>query len=137
MICAVRRISPRMGPGRSQPPAVRASLPCRSSSFFICCDDPLRALVVHRQLVQVRVEVLDHLFFGLGDEPEAGAVAGQAGQRADRERPGVPERSEQAGAAVEVPHPLLAPGEVVGLLAGRGQQGCRAARGLRAVSAWP
>ena len=48
----------------------------------------------------MRFEVLDHLLFGLRDEAEAGAVAGEAGERADRERTRVPERGEQAGVAV-------------------------------------
>ena len=65
MIRAVRRISSRTGRGRFPPPPLRASPPCRSSSSFICATMRARALVVGRQLVQVRLEVLDHLLFGL------------------------------------------------------------------------
>ena len=44
---------------------------------------------------------------------------------------------EQAGAAVELAHALLAPGEVVGLVAGGRPAGSRGPRGSRAVRAWP
>jgi len=86
--------------------------------------------------VQVRFEVLDHLFLGFGDETEAGAVAGEARQRANRKRPGVPDGGQQAGAAAELANALLAPA--------RWSVSSRAASssavrtlGLRAVRAWP
>ena len=74
---------------------------------------------------------------GLGDEAEAGAVADKAGERADGERAGIPERIQQAGAGAELLEAGLAPGEVIGLLAGRLRASAARVVELRATKAWP
>ena len=62
------------------------------------------------------VEVPFHLFLGLGDETQAPPIPGNPGRRAERERPGVPYRVEQAQVAAQFFDAVLTPGEVVILL---------------------
>jgi len=66
--------------------------------------------------IEVAVDVLLDLAFGLDKEPHAPAVAGQARGHAQGERTGIPEGRQQAGARIELAKALRAPSEVVPLL---------------------
>jgi hypothetical protein len=81
--------------------------------------DRARASVRLRQAMQMSFEMLDHLSLGLGDEAEAGAIARQSRERADRKRSRIPQRVEQAGATAQLLDPARAPGEMVGFLTRR------------------
>jgi dipeptidyl aminopeptidase/acylaminoacyl peptidase len=81
-------------------------------------DDRAAFLVAFRQLVQMPGEVLGDLLLGLLDEAQAPAVSGDAGNRADRERAGVPQRIEPARVRVQLAQAVLAPGQVRALLGG-------------------
>ena len=71
-----------------------------------------------RQSTEVVVDVAVHLALGLGHEAEADAVTEAGRHGTDGEGSGVPQRPEQAGPGIEFAEALLAPGEVVGFLAG-------------------
>src|SRR5580704_14565265 len=86
--------------------------------------------IARREPAEVLIEVALHLTLGLDDEAETGAVTHEGGQCADGEGAGVPERVEQARPRAELPEARLAPGEMIGFRARRGQQ--HAARGVRA-----
>ncbi len=73
------------------------------------------ALVGRRQGLQVLVQVRFHLALGLHHEAQVPAVAAQAGEGADGVAAGIPERVEQAGAAVQFAQAVGAPAQVVGL----------------------
>ncbi len=75
-------------------------------------------LVVGWNLLQVFVEMADHLILGGGDEAQADPVADQTGDRADSERQTVKQRVEHAGLAAELADTLLAPGQVIDFLVG-------------------
>src|SRR4026207_1217605 len=75
-----------------------------------------RAPVGRRQSLEMPGQVLLDLALRLGEEGEVPAVAERAGDRADRERAGVPERVEKTGRAAELADALGAPGEVILLL---------------------
>src|SRR3546814_11550845 len=70
----------------------------------------------------VRSQVRRDLALGLDHEAQVPAVAAQAGHQADGVAAGVPDRVEQAGAAVEFAQAVGAPGQVVGFLLGRFEQ---------------
>jgi hypothetical protein len=72
----------------------------------------------------------------LCDEAETGAVAGEPGEGADRERACIPQRIEQAGPATQLVDARCAPGEMVGFLAGRLHQ-CRLGRRAGGYSRLP
>ena len=65
------------------------------------------------------VEVLAHLILRRRNEPQADAVADQAGGGADTEGQAIEEGVEHAGMAAELADALFAPGQVVDLLVGR------------------
>ena len=73
--------------------------------------------VGRRQATEMLIEVAFDLPLRLDHETEAGAVAGDSGERADEKRAGVPEWVEQARTGVELFQAALAPSEVIGLLA--------------------
>ena len=100
-------------------------------------DHGARAPVGGGQRLEVTRQVLLDLALGLGEEGEVPAVAERAGDSADRERAGVPERIEQARPAAELADALGAPREMVLLLARRLLERCARAAASRAVSAWP
>jgi len=62
--------------------------------------------------------VSTHLFFGFGDKSEAPFVAEQPAGCANRERAGVPDRTQCARALVEFVEALFAPRQVIKLLFG-------------------
>lgn len=90
--------------------------------FLHHLDDRAAAQVAGRQVDQVLVQVGFHLALGLDHEAQVPAIAAQPGQGADGVAAGVPQRIEQAGAAVQFIQPGGAPGQVVGLFLGRFQQ---------------
>ena len=61
--------------------------------------------------------MLLHLAFGLDHKAQADAVAQAAGQKANAEGTGIPERVEQTWAAAQFIKTLLRPREVVGFFA--------------------
>ena len=77
------------------------------------------AVIAGRELREVIIEVLDHLAFGLDDEPETPPIAGKPGRGADGERTGVPERIESARRRTELFEPRATPHEMIVLFAGR------------------
>ena len=85
-------------------------------------QDRAAARVGGRQRLQVLVDVRLDLVLGLDHEAQVPAVAAQAGERADRVAAGVPQRVEQARAAVEFAQAVGAPGQVVGFLLRRLEQ---------------
>ena len=87
--------------GNAAPPALHRVVTVTLFVRAHLLDDRARASVRLRQAMQVSFEMLDHLALGFRDEAEAGAVARESGQRADRERAGVPQRIEQAGPAAQ------------------------------------
>ena len=84
-----------------------------------CLDHGARAPVGRGQRIEMTGQVLLDLTLGLGEESEIPAVAERAGESADRERPRVPERIQDARPAAELADALRAPGEMVLLLARR------------------
>lgn len=64
------------------------------------------------------IEMAFHLPLRFNYEAQADAIAHERGERADCERPGIPERIEEARARVELLQASLTPGEVIGFLAG-------------------
>jgi hypothetical protein len=94
------RISQRTGAGSAAPPAASASSAWRASSSFICATTA-RDSASGRQALQVAGQVGLDLAFGLDHETQADAVAGPAGQQADRKGAGVPQRVQQAGAVAQ------------------------------------
>ena len=75
--------------------------------------------VARRQPLDVRGQVLLDLALGFDDKAEVRAVAGDAGDDADRERARVPERIEQRRPFAELVEPRLRPREMVLLVARR------------------
>ena len=65
-------------------------------------DDRASARVPRREAVQVALQVRLDLPLGLLEEAEVPRVARLAGREADRERPRIPQRVEQARAAAEL-----------------------------------
>ncbi len=90
------------------------------TSFVVAhgLDDGAAALIIGRQSIEMALQMTFHLSLGLGYEPQAGAVAEQRGERADAKGAGIPERIEHAGAGPQLLEPGLAPGEMIGFLAG-------------------
>ncbi|KAG1451861.1 hypothetical protein G6F57_016065 [Rhizopus arrhizus] len=85
-------------------------------------DDRTAAQVTGRQIDQMLVQMGLHLALGFDHEAQVPAVAAQPGQGADGVAAGVPQRVEQARAAVQLAQPGGAPGQVVGLFLGGFQQ---------------
>ena len=85
-------------------------------------QDLAAAQVGRRKGLQVLVKVRLHLALGFHHEPQAPAIAAQAGQGAQRVTAGVPQRVEHAGTAVQFAQAVGAPGQVVGLFLGCVQQ---------------
>src|SRR6185437_11517866 len=83
-----------------------------------------------RQAAEMLAEMALDLPLRLDHEPEAGPVTGERRDRTNKEGAGVPQRVEQAGTGMQVLQAALAPGEVIGLLAGRIEQ--HPARSFRA-----
>ncbi|SOT94099.1 hypothetical protein CFBP6762_00543 [Xanthomonas arboricola pv. fragariae] len=80
------------------------------------------------------------LALGFDHEAQAPVVAAQSGQGAERVAAGVPERVEQAGAAVQLVQAVGAPGQMVGFFLRRLQQmmlgvGIAGDRGLAEIQA--
>ena len=71
------------------------------------------------QPVQVAVEVIADLLFGLGDKTQAPLVAEHAARRADGKCAEIPNRAQPARLGVEFGQALLTPGEVIEFLGGR------------------
>ncbi len=80
-------------------------------------DHGARKLIIGRQPIQVAVQMLLDLAFGLGHETQAHAIAGTSGQQPDGECAAVPEWIQQAGTAAELLDAGLRPRQVVGLFA--------------------
>jgi DNA polymerase-3 subunit delta len=92
------------------------------------------ARILLGQLLQVLGQMVGHLPFGFVDEAEAPAIAAEAGERADRERAGVPQRLQLARRIVELAEAFFAPAQVIAFLARRVEQMAarvRVARGQR------
>ena len=79
MMPAVRRIRARIGPRQAERAVVARVLGVTILVGLHLRDGPARTLVPGRQLVQVRIEVFDHLFLGFFDETQAGSIARQPG----------------------------------------------------------
>ena len=81
MIAAVRRINSRTGPGSEAPPARS----CAVSGFVVThgLDDSPAAPVVGRQSLEVALQVTLDLAFGLGHEPQTGAISEHRREGAD------------------------------------------------------
>ena len=75
------------------------------------------------------------LALGFDDEPEIGAIAGDARGDADGERARVPERIEERGTIAELGEPLLRPREMLFLLARSARRIRSLMRGSRASTA--
>lgn len=82
-------------------------------------NDGARLEVLSRQMRQVLLQVATDLTFGFSDEAEADLVASEAGDGTDDEGQAIPERVEATGRVAEFMHAMLAPGEMIGLLARR------------------
>ena len=107
------------------------------SSSRICIDDRAAAEIVARQSLEMSLEVALDLRFGLGEEAHAPAIAGDAGNDAERERTRIPERIEQTRARTQLGEAPAAPREVVALLARRLPASTARTRSSRATSACP
>ena len=107
------------GSGSSAAPSAIALARCRASSARIASTTARVRRSSGGSASRWPVEVLLDLALGLGEEREVPAVAQRAGERAHRERAGVPQRVEQARPAAELADALGAPREVVFLLARR------------------
>jgi hypothetical protein len=83
-------------------------------------DDRTTLRIGHRQPLDVRGQMLFDLALGLDDEAEVGAIAGDAGRQADRERSRIPERIQKRRSRAELGQPLLRPRQMVLLVPGRG-----------------
>ncbi len=70
------------------------------------------------QTIQMVREVFFNLAFGLHHKAETTGGSQKSGRGTERKAADVPQRSEQAGAATELPDPLLTPAEVVLLFPG-------------------
>lgn len=79
-------------------------------------NDCPTARVVIGQTVEVRIEVLANLAFGLGDEAKTPFVAEHTACRTDSKRPCVPYRAEFARRLTEFLETLLAPSQVIEFL---------------------
>ena len=75
MTFAVPRINPRTMPGSSTAPAARAVLRMRDLVAAHGIHHGAAARVRGRQAPQVLIQMSLHLAFGLGDEPQTGAIA--------------------------------------------------------------
>src|SRR5690606_9192350 len=85
-------------------------------------QDRSALLIRGRQPVEVVLEMRLDLMLRLGDEAEARGVAEAAGDEADAEAAGIPERAERARPPAELVEPFSAPDQMIPLLAGGGQQ---------------
>jgi hypothetical protein len=81
-------------------------------------DDGPAAQIFGRQLLEVTLQMTFDLPLRFSDEAEAGAVAHQRGEGANAEGSRIPERVQHARAAAQLLEAGLAPGQVVGFLAG-------------------
>jgi hypothetical protein len=81
-----------------------------------------RAGVLQREFLEVLLQMSFHLVFGFHDKAQAGSVTRQCGNRTDQVTAGIPDRVEQAGAAVQLLQALGAPCQVVGFLRSGMQQ---------------
>jgi len=102
-----------------------------------------RGRILAGQAIEVALEVLFDLPFGLDDEAQAERVTRPPGKQSEGEGARVPERIEKAWSSVEFAQALTGPSEVVRLFTGRlfellpegriaGDEGLRAVEGLRA-----
>ncbi len=73
-------------------------------------------LILFGKFFQMVVQMRFDLPLGFRDEPEAGPVAGQPGERAQRDAAGVPERRQQTDAATQFIDASGAPRKVVAFL---------------------
>ena len=78
----------------------------------------LAAMIVSRQLLQVRFQMAHHLMFGFGNKAQAPAIAGQTGGRTDAEGHGIKQRIEFARRTAQFAQPILAPGQMILFFAG-------------------
>ena len=78
-------------------------------------DEGTRSGVRGGQTIEVALEVLLDLPFGLDDEAQAQRVAGPSSQKSEGEGTCIPERIEKARAGIEFAQPLACPREVVRL----------------------
>ena len=107
------------GKGRSAAPPARRHRAVARLVVAHLLDDRAAFRVRCRQALDVRRQVLLDLALGFDDEPEVGAIAGDARGDADGERARVPQRVQQRRAIAELGEPLLRPREVLLLLARR------------------
>ena len=104
MTRAVARMSARTGAGSGDAPGARGARTVRDlfrSHGLQVWHGCGRRSAASR--AEVLVEMPLDLPLGLGDEAEAGAIAGERRERADREGAGVPEGIQQARARVRAP----------------------------------
>lgn len=81
-------------------------------------DDGATAHIAFGEQVEMAPQVTFDLAFGLGDEAQTGPITQQRGQGSDPEGSRVPKWIEQARPAAELVQSRLAPGEMIGFLAG-------------------
>ena len=106
---AVARISTRIGNGSSLAPASRAAAPWRASSSRIAATMARLSRIGCRQAIHVVRQMFLDLALGLDDKPQVAAVSSNAGDKTDRERPGVPERIGVARARAKLGQTLPVP----------------------------
>jgi hypothetical protein len=81
-------------------------------------DDSPASQVFGRQLFEMTLQMALDLALGFGHEPQAGTVPEQCGKRPNAEGTRVPQGIEYARAGAQLLEPGLAPGEMIGFLAG-------------------
>ena len=136
MTRAVRRISARTGAGRALPPAAAAARTVRDLLGSHGFKYGTAARVARRKPAEMLIQVTFDLALGLGDEPEAGAVAQSAGAAPMAKEPAYQSGFSRLGRA---------PSSAGASRTRRGGRipsapppaACRAWPGERATSAWP